>query len=102
MTDLGNKISSKLSGRKLTEEHKLNIGLGGIGHEVSVETREKISLAQRGENCTKNKAVICIETGIIYYNAKYANEQTGVNHSNIIQCCKGNRITAGNFHWSYA
>lgn len=44
--------------------------------------------------------VECIETGIIYPSIMEARRQTGLR--NISECCRGNRHTAGGFHWKYA
>lgn len=41
------KMSRAKQGRKLTDEHKKHISLGNIGRIVSLETRQKISLAHR-------------------------------------------------------
>lgn len=43
-----NKLSKAQEGRTLSEDHKKNIGLGGLGHEVSKETREKIGIKNKG------------------------------------------------------
>lgn len=37
-------VNAKLKGRKLTEEHKINIGKGRKGYTHSMETREKLRL----------------------------------------------------------
>lgn len=42
----------------------------------------------------------CIETGIIYPSIMEARRQTRIR--NIGECCRGNRKTAGGFHWKYA
>ncbi|RYF09541.1 MAG: hypothetical protein EOO77_23580 [Oxalobacteraceae bacterium] len=41
------KISAKLKGRPLTDEHKARIGRGLIGHPVSAETRAKIGASRK-------------------------------------------------------
>ena len=43
--------------------------------------------------------VICIETGNIYETVFDAAEKTGAARSNIHECLRGNRKTAGGFHW---
>ena len=42
-TRIRQKISKTLTGRTLTEEHKKNVGLAGIGKKRSDETRQKMS-----------------------------------------------------------
>lgn len=85
------------------------------GKEVSEETRQKISRANSGKNNygygkplseerrkKTSRAVICIETGIVYFGAREAERNTGCLHSGIVQCCKGNQVTCGGYHWKYA
>jgi hypothetical protein len=38
-------VAEKLRGRKLTDEHRANIGIGGKGRQFSVEAREKLRQA---------------------------------------------------------
>ena len=53
---------------------------------------------------SRGKAVICIETGIVYHGIREAMRQTGINASEICACCNGYRGTkqAGGYHWMYA
>jgi len=44
---------SKLKGRKLSEEHKLKISNGLKGHEVTEETRNKMSRSQKTKSSVK-------------------------------------------------
>lgn len=44
------KVSKDFKGKKLSEEHKKRISIGNIGHIVTMETREKISEANKGSN----------------------------------------------------
>lgn len=46
--DIGLKVASKLTGRKLPDQHKTKISKGLIGHKVSAETRKKLSIANSG------------------------------------------------------
>ena len=46
------------------------------------------------------KAVICIETGIVYESANKAMLETGL--SAIDSCCRNNCKTIGGYHWAYA
>jgi hypothetical protein len=47
---------------------------------------------------SNNRKVLCIETGRIFNNMAEAKEWCGVN---IGRCCKGERKTAGGYHWKY-
>ena len=50
----------------------------------------------------KPKACQCVETGITYASLRAADKDTGAHHSLISRCCKGERLTAGGYHWRYA
>ena len=51
---------------------------------------------------TRGKKVRCIETGVIYDSTRHVECETGLAHSSICQCCKGQRYkTVGGFHWEY-
>lgn len=82
---------------------------------MSDETRKKLSLAHKGKvpswkgqrrsdeyRAKKSKAIICVETSVRYFGLMEAERQTGISHSNISNCLKGKRNTAGGFHWKYA
>ncbi|MCR5333276.1 MAG: hypothetical protein K6E11_04620 [Bacilli bacterium] len=47
----------------------------------------------------KQRNILCVETGIVYRSHKEAFEKTGIKH--IIECCRGNALTAGGYHWCY-
>ena len=46
--------------------------------------------------------VICIDTGKRYESAKLAEKDTGAGNAHIGAVCKGERHTAGGYHWKYA
>lgn len=43
----------------------------------------------------------CIETGVIYYSAREAARQMGLQQSAISKCCRGKQKTSGGFHFEY-
>ena len=51
-----------------------------------------------GKNLVKTK---CLETGIIYNSACEASRQTKIQRGDICRCCRGERKTAGGYHWKY-
>lgn len=57
-----------------------------------------IKLPKIGGKSAKQK-VQNIETHIIYDSISDAARLTGIAKSNIVRCCKGERKTAGGFHW---
>lgn len=95
------KLSDAKIGKKLSEEHRLHIGKSSIGRVKSQEVKEKISKSQSGEKCKRNRGVLCIETGVEYYNAKYASECLNINHGNLVQVCRGNRKSINGLHFRY-
>ena len=45
--------------------------------------------------------VVCIETGEVFEQPKYAAESIGVHPSNITKVCRGEQLSAGGKHWRY-
>lgn len=86
------KIKAKILGE--------NNGMYGKTH--TKEARQKISEAQKGHiskyrNLTP---VLCIETNKIYECSAEAQKQLKITTS-ILEVCKGNRKTAGGYHWQF-
>jgi hypothetical protein len=54
------------------------------------------------QNIGQKRAVICIETQIVYNGVNDAGRITGIQSANISDACRGLRITAGKYHWAYA
>lgn len=55
-----------------------------------------------GKNNGKSKQVRCIETGKMYTCVAQASKKTGASYNGIAMCCRGERQTAGGYHWKYA
>lgn len=96
------KISESLKGRHLSIEtrQKISEAEKGVnnynyGKHLSAETRRKIGEANA-------KAVICVETGILYSSCTEAAKSIGVVKSAIGNVLHGRRKTAGGYHWKYA
>lgn len=66
----------------------------GTNRKRGVYTRKS-----RQSNCKKVK---CVETGNVYESIQLATSMTGVHNTNISRALKGERNTAGGFHWEYA
>lgn len=86
--DTKKKISEKQKGR-------------GRGVALTQERKNKISKKQMGNQNAPQKATRCIETGVVYRSAREAARQTGIGPAQISMCCRGERQTAGGFHWEY-
>ena len=79
---LKERMSETMKGKYTGEKHPM------YGKQHKEESKKKMS--ER-----KNKPVICITTGEIFKSVKEANRKTGINLSNICQCCKGNYKSSG-------
>lgn len=101
-----------LYGKHLSEETKKKLSEAHKGKKASEETRQKMRerykhykhpmLGRKGENNPKSKPVICVETNIVYQSITIASEQSHIDTGSITKACKGERKTAGGFHWEYA
>lgn len=76
----------------------------------SEETRRKMSLAQRNRpEETKMKQrhqkkcipVRCVETGVVYFSQAEAERETKACGANIRACLRGERESAGGYHWEF-
>ena len=68
---------------------------------VDIE-KQKLYLKEDEQRIDKSKkAVICIETGIIYESVQAAAMATHADNSGIVKVCKGKQKTAGGYHWEY-
>lgn len=99
----------KKGAQHLTPEtrRKISEALKGTNHpnygkHQSAETRLKISEAQKGKIPWNKKAVICVETGMLYSSVTEAAESIGVTRSNIGDAVRGLQKTSGGYHWKYA
>ena len=86
------EIKEKITGK--------NNGMYGKTH--SKEAREKISKVQKGRVSSKRNLipVICIETNQKYNCAADAQKELNTSTS-VLDVCKGNRKTAGGYHWKF-
>lgn len=50
----------------------------------------------------KSIPVVCVETGEVFASGKAAGEAKGISRGSIAYAVKGERKTAGGFHWKYA
>ena len=67
---------------------------GNIPHNKGKKTSEE-------ERRKRSKPVLCVETGIIYYSAREANDKTGISYKNISSVCNKKRKTTGGYHWEF-
>ena len=74
--------SEGLRGRKFTDEHKKKIG-DGNSKQIRMLSKDGVILK-------------------VFRGAKDAEEELGISHSHISQCCHGVRRTAGGYQWQFA
>lgn len=112
-------------GKHFSEESKRKMSIShrgenhwAYGKHLSEDTKRKISEAKKGKTTwakgkhhseeRKNKMsekhgrnVLCIETNTIYYSARQAAIELGLNRKCILRVCHGDRETTGGYHWKY-
>ena len=117
-------------GAKYSEEVRLKISEALKGHEVSLESREKISknhadvsgenngmYGRRHTDEAKNRVsqankgnishrrnrnpVYCVELNMKFVDATDAGKILGLDSSAILKCCRGERYTCGGHHWEF-
>lgn len=91
-------VHQKISEERKRAASKMFSGEGNpfYGQKHSQETKERMRKGNK-----RKKAVLCIETGIIYDSACEAYRQTGVFSDSINKCCNGKQNTAGHYHWKF-
>lgn len=94
-----------MSGRKLTDEHKLKISVATKGRVQSEETKIKRGLYQKGFQHPNSKSLVQLDINnniIKEWGAiTDASRNTGVNKISIGNVCRGEQITAGGYKWQY-
>lgn len=90
----------------LRESYKARKERGGRekSEQIIIEDyAEKISeVLRKLSEVGQRRAVICIETQVIYNGVNEAGRLTGIQPTSISGVCSGIRITAGKYHWAYA
>jgi group I intron endonuclease len=104
-------------GTKLSDEHKEKLLAASravphrvlrgednpmFGKHLSDEMKAKISEANSGSRNNRARAVLCVETGVVYDCIRDAFRKTGIRFDSISSCCRGINRRAGGFHWRYA
>ena len=108
------KISKNTKGRKQSIETRRKRSMSLKGIPRTKEWIDKISKANKGKKSTKeqvekmilrmSKRIVCVETGVVYLNARKALESLGVKNkkpTNIHNVVNKNNKTAYGFHWRY-
>lgn len=106
-------------GHSMLEKHKQYLKTLFTGRSIPIDIRQKISATLKAnppspQHIAKmiaarmqlphptERALICIETGQIFQNARKAADHYGLKTiANIHQVCKGKRSKAGGYTWKY-
>ncbi len=98
-------------GKRHTEEAIEKERVAHLRENLSEDTIYKMSIAKKGKKRdrravekqieTISNKVICIETSIIYNGTKEAGRLNNIDPSCISKVCRGERKTAGGYHWQY-
>lgn len=98
-------------GKHHTKETIQKISISRLKENLSSETIHKMSIAKKGKKrdrksvekqiATISNKVICVETGVIYNGTKEAGRLNNIDSSCISKVCRGERKTAGGYHWCY-
>lgn len=62
-------------------------------------TRDKARIKLLADTNSKNKKVVCVETGKVFIGIARAERETGFRHIGCV--CRGTRKTAGGVHWKF-
>ena len=71
-----------------------------IGHPVSDKNRQKARERLLG-NTNRARAVLCLETGVVFFTIKEAARWAGVSSPTLNRHLHGGRKSAGGYHWQY-
>lgn len=98
------KMSISHQGKTWTKEQREK--MSGENHPMhgrhhSKESKEKISCSKSGYNAKHTNPIINIDTNNIYYSSSIAENDTNIDQSSILKCCKGVYKTAGGYNWKY-
>ena len=99
--------NNPMFGHQYSEEEKerLHQKMSGANHPrygvtLSDDTRQKISQAHKGKS--KERAVLCVETGEIFQSLTEAARAKNIKHiSQITSVANGSANSAGGYHWQY-
>lgn len=101
-------------GKKQTPEHREKNRIGHLGQpsywkgkHLPESAKEKLRKPKTEEHKrklseAKSIPVICVETGEYFKSGKEAGEAMGISRGSIAYAVKGQRHTAGGYHWRYA
>ena len=111
LSDVHKGERNGMYGKHHTEDSIEKVRVKHLRENLSSDTIYKMSIAKKGKKrnpesikkqveAISNK-VICIETSVVYNGTKEAGKLNNIDPSCIAKVCRGERKTAGGFHWRY-
>lgn len=85
-------------------EIRAKLSKGGMnGRHHTDEVKQRLSAFRKGKsfNAKYVDHVLCVETGVIYDNARVAAKELSLDSSCIVKVCKGDRYVCGGYHWKF-
>ena len=111
MSEIHKGEKNGMYGKRHTEETIVKDRIAHLRENLSEDTIHKMSIAKIGKKRsdesiqkqieTISNKVICIETSMVYNGTKEAGRLNNIDPSCISKVCRGERKTAGGFHWCY-
>lgn len=84
-----------------SEETKKKLSEANKGKKLSQETKAKMSASRQNGNVWNATPIINLDTNEIFNSQRMAGLKYHFNYKNINLVLKGERKTAGGFHWAY-
>ena len=94
-----------MKGHEITEETRKRMSEAKKGKKrkpFSEEHKQKMSEARKGENNAMATKVYCVELDMVFNTVTEASKFVGCNKSNISVVLRGKQKTAKGYHWIYA
>ena len=107
------KMSESLKGHEVSPESRIKISKnhadvsgknnGMYGKHHTEEAKKRVSEANKGKISAKRNrnAVYCIELDKTFDDATEAGKALNIDGSCILKCCRGERKTCGGYHWKF-
>ena len=111
MSEVHKGEKNGMYGKHHSKDSIENMRIKHSSENLSQDTIYKMSIAKKGKKRsiesikkqveTISNKVICIETSIVYNGTKEAGKLNNIDPSCISKVCRGERKTAGGYHWCY-
>lgn len=89
------KLSEAHKGKRLSKEHRENIGKSSKGRKHTEETKRRIGIASKERSMAKAVKVVCVTTGMVFDSIADGARFYGCSPRFIPACCRGERKSCG-------